>query len=396
MANKKTFGGMLALTLAFGLAVIACPNDTTAPDTGTEETIDWPVSIEKLFALIKDRQTNTTIKVAGDSTSYWYRNNEFGTYDKTEPYAWHGNPSIKIEDAVELCSWVFVTDRKWLSDNKTLSLIKDLDAVFTEEHKVQNETGWNSTSLANDATVYAWYYLDISGSSTSYGSSTKEGHPPCMVYFYDTDTEKTIHGCAYSFMDQGTGSVTSKHYLLTGNYEDALAALKTLWNKDSNATYPPFNSTSAIAKKDGTVFLEVNDSISDSSYDAWHDYRLAVWDTTTNQWKTAVWSKQAGMTEPPETETTIGGMSYSQKEENIWKWDVKNYRLTISYDEALSKLVSLWGDAPAENWYSLLRSTSVSEQAYRDKKVVFEETLDDYRLLRVVDGQWRGVGWRKQ
>jgi hypothetical protein len=78
---------------------------------------------------------------------------------------------------------------------------------------------------------------------------------------------------------------------------------------------------------------------------------------------------------------------------DTWTWDVKHYRLTISYEDALANLTALWGN-PTSGW-SLQSRTTLSDEA-QNNGVIFEDTLDDYRLCRVVNGIWEAVGWEKR
>jgi hypothetical protein len=67
--------------------------------------------------------------------------------------------------------------------------------------------------------------------------------------------------------------------------------------------------------------------------------------------------------------------------------------LSISYEEALSVLIALWGN-PMTGW-SLQTGSTLSDQAYQNNGVIFEDTTWDYRLVRVLDGRWEAVGWNK-
>jgi hypothetical protein len=68
--------------------------------------------------------------------------------------------------------------------------------------------------------------------------------------------------------------------------------------------------------------------------------------------------------------------------------------LTISYDEALSILTAHFGE-PMTGW-SLQNGSTLANEAYQNDGVIFEDTLWDYRLCRVVNERWEAVGWNKE
>jgi hypothetical protein len=209
---------------------------------------------------------------------------------------------------------------------------------------------------------------------------------------------KTIAGCAYSekAADSGTFIWSYKHYLLTVSYADALSTLKTAWgdpDQTTDCSLQNGDSTVAVAAaQNGGVLFEVTD----------YDYRLAVWAeltvgaTTTSGWSTVVWSKNDVRTELTDTGTDIGGCGYSQKDADSGSdpWSCKHYLLSISYDAALSILKGLWGP-PRAGVLMYYGGSTLSNQAFQNDGVLFEDDPWYYRLCRVVNGQSQVVAWPK-
>jgi hypothetical protein len=165
--------------------------------------------------------------------------------------------------------------------------------------------------------------------------------------------------------------------------------------------------------KNGGVLFEVNSAqaIGDSTA-SYSDYRLAEWVTitvggmTTGSWRTAIWSTDSSAA-PAESGTSIKvnstdvltftnkGTFTMEAIQRTWK----NYILSISYDTALTTLRALWGD-PSSGW-SIIGGGTNTDNARNNNGVLFQVatfsfssgTYTDYRLVKVVNGVWRGVGW---
>jgi hypothetical protein len=247
-----------------------------------------------------------------------------------------------------------------------------------------------------DYRLAVWVEMTIGGVTTGDWSTVLwHKQAPSAFRTAPQDTGIAIDDIAYSQKDEDNGS--SVHYLLSVTYEQALAALESNWGEPDATDCPLYQDEGEAvneAKANGGVLFEVSD----------YDYRLGVWvemtidEVTTGDWSTVLWNKQGPSvprTVPQDTGTAIGDIAYSQKDEDngLFPWSYKNYLLSISYEEALPILIELWGN-PMTGW-SLLNGSTLSDQAYQNNGVIFEDTLWDYRLCRVLDERWEAVGWGK-
>jgi hypothetical protein len=97
-----------------------------------------------------------------------------------------------------------------------------------------------------------------------------------------------------------------------------------------------------------------------------------------------------------ETDTTIGGVAYTDKAENGGNSGT-HYKLSVSYDEALVAFTDLFGFPPSDG-YDIQNGSTLSAGA--DDWVIFEddrrEGKGSYRLVKKEDGTSTGVGWNKR
>jgi len=242
----------------------------------------------------------------------------------------------------------------------------------------------------------------------------------------------TIAGCAYdpAKIDEGgsTWSHEGTHYLISGTYAAAKAALIAEWGPpgyDSEDPADPYygdefgiGGWSEIARQG--VLLEIDNHESTDlggSPSSGIDLRLAVWVSVgtggmeAGAWKVAGWGGGPGGVTVPVPDTAkkeIAGLKYTDKKDfsstTASEWT--NYILTISYDAALTILKGLWGN-PQAGW-SIVSGGTNTEDAFVANGVVFgiatftgesedgQWTNTDYRLAKVegtTSKRWKAVGW---
>jgi len=231
------------------------------------------------------------------------------------------------------------------------------------------------------------------------------------------DTGSAIGGCAYSDSESGTRpsdiSTIGTHYLISGDYATAKAALEVEWgspNEDSE-TSDHFvsimngdSNTAYSARKNGGVLFEVG-TITHSG-GTFTDYRLAEWDEAEWAWKVSIWPDGGSVTSPADDGTSsIGVLTYDQKDSfsgQTLSYSWKHYILSIDYDTALATLKALWGE-PLTGWSLQTGNGAKTQAAYQADGVVFEElsltnsygSWYEYRLAKVGSTMWEAVGWSR-
>ncbi|MDR2486195.1 MAG: hypothetical protein LBD55_12495 [Treponema sp.] len=199
------------------------------------------------------------------------------------------------------------------------------------------------------------------------------------------DTGSAIGGCAYSNKaeDNGTYSWWYKHYRLSISYDQALSILKQSWGEPmGGGSLSRSSPLSQQAAADNGVIFEETQS----------DYRLCR--RVSDRWEAVGWRKEN--IAATDTGSAIGGCAYSEKaaDSGTDSWWYKHYLLSISYDQALSILKGALGEPTGGG--SLSRSSPLSQQAWANNGVIFEEThWGDYRLCRRVSDRWEAVRWSK-
>jgi hypothetical protein len=329
MVRQRIFRALVGILLVFTFTVISCPNGLIDTDTGDDRT--------KLGDEDKDKDKDP---ITPQTLHFIYQSYELIiTEDVSAKTVSMARYALKSGDSYEI---------------KIGGAIKSSGTVSIEEGGVVTfspSSGKPSfTAIIGNGIISGIGEITLDDDTKiTIPALTGEGYTGGMAYTEAVITETTVAGIQYTETDEtgGTNNWVDYEYLLSMPYDDALTILKTTWgNPDEIMNTMDIGVINVelvnTAKSDGNALFKMV-GLSHYGLATWVEFVLEG--VPMGGWSTAIWYKQYGREIPLDTESTIGGLEYIQKDEasGSFSWDNTHYLLSVSFEEALDVLTELWG-----------------------------------------------------